>query len=358
MTPPPSQSFAVPAEQTGVTLAAFLRAHLKNYSWSQVRKLVESRHVRVGGDLCVDPARRLREGSVVELTSRPASKPRQQQAVKIRYLDAQLVIVEKPAGLCTVRHPLERNWRRRRKALSPTLEDIVPKLIAQEEGKPASTFRPRLRVVQRLDKETSGLVVFARTVPAERGLGKQFHAHTVTRRYLAIVPGWVPPQRLATWLVRDRGDARRGSTSLPDLGKEAITHIDVVERLPAYTLLSCRLETGRTHQIRIHLAELGHPICGEKVYNHQPDGAILTDASGAPRLALHAAELGFVHPITGEPLHWTMPLPDDLQSFLHHLRGSAPEQTAIGIPAASAPSRLVKKRGQLRTSDGDQVDRC
>ncbi|HZT83735.1 MAG TPA: RluA family pseudouridine synthase, partial [Gemmataceae bacterium] len=179
---------------------------------------------------------------------------------------------------------------------------------------------PRLRVVHRLDKETSGLVVFARTVAAERGLGKQFHAHTVTRRYLAVVPGSVRPQRIATWLVRDRGDGRRGSGP-EGQGKEAITHVDVIERLPGCTLLLCRLETGRTHQIRIHLAELGHPVCGEKVYGRGLGEGPRTDASGAPRLALHAAELGFVHPATGQEMRWAMPLPPDLEAFVARLRG-------------------------------------
>src|SRR5207249_8278280 len=114
--------------------------------------------------------------------------------------------------------------------------------------------RPRLRVVQRLDKETSGLIVFARTVDAERGLGRQFKAHTVTRRYLALVPGDVGPQTIRSNLVRDRGDGRRGSGRASDAGKEAVTHLEVAERLPGHTLVRCRLETGRTHQIRIHLA--------------------------------------------------------------------------------------------------------
>jgi 23S rRNA pseudouridine1911/1915/1917 synthase len=196
----------------------------------------------------------------------------------------------------------------------------VPKIIARREGRVRKGPLPRLRVVHRLDKETSGLVVFARTVAAERDLGKQFHAHSVTRRYLAIVPGFVPPQRIATRFVRDRGDGRRGSTIDPNEGKEAITHVDVIERLPAYTLLICRLETGRTHQIRIHLAELGHPVCGDKVYHHLRDSGERPDHSGAPRLALHAVELGFVHPRTHEELHWEMPLPPDLQAFLEGMR--------------------------------------
>jgi 23S rRNA pseudouridine1911/1915/1917 synthase len=180
-----------------------------------------------------------------------------------------------------------------------------------------------LRVVHRLDKETSGLVVFARTVAAESGLGKQFHAHSVTRRYLAIVPGHVESQRIETRLVRDRGDGRRGSTAVKGQGKEAITHIDVVEKLPRHTLLSCHLETGRTHQIRIHLAELGHPVCGEKVYNKQRDGSVIRDESGAPRLALHAAELGFIHPVTGEAMKWEMALPKDMQELVQRLSRQA-----------------------------------
>src|SRR6202035_3845181 len=128
--------------------------------------------------------------------------------------------------------PLERAWSAERKALSPTLDDLVPPLVAQREGRTAKGALPRLRVVHRLDKETSGLVVFARRVEAEQGLGKQFKAHTVTRRYLAIVPGKVAPQRIATRLVRDRGDGRRGSTPVTTQpGKDSVTHIQVVERL-------------------------------------------------------------------------------------------------------------------------------
>jgi 23S rRNA pseudouridine1911/1915/1917 synthase len=342
----------VPADQAGETLAAFLRSRLTEQSWNQVRRLIETRRVRVGGDVCLDPARRLREGSVVEFTPRPAPKPRQQELIRLRYLDGHLVVVEKPAGMSTVRHPVERTWSRRRKELSPTLEDLVPKRIAREEGRPQLGVLPRLRVVQRLDKQTSGLVVFARTVQAERGLGKQFRKHTVTRRYLAIVPGYVPPQRIATRLVRDRGDGRRGSTSLPDVGKEAITHIEVVERLPDYTLLACRLETGRTHQIRIHLAELGHPICGEKVYNRLPDGTVLADTSDAPRMALHAAELGFLHPTTNEPLLWTMPLPEDLQTFLHGLRTRMAKRSANRPQVPRRLSRPAKKRKMQKPNDG------
>ncbi len=313
-------SLTLSPAQAGLTLAALLRTLLPGQSWSEVRRVVATRRVRVGGELCLDPARRLKEGDRVELLARPEPKPRRHEDVVIRHLDNEIVVVEKPSGVATVRHPSERAWSSERKALHPTLEDIVPGLIAAKEGRKRKGPLARLRIVHRLDKGTSGLIVFARTPVAEREFGRQFHRHTVTRRYLAIVPGTLTPRRIESALVRDRGDGRRGSTTLPGAGKVAVTHVEVVEHLPRHTLVACQLETGRTHQIRIHLAELGHPVCGETVYNRQLGEPPATDDSGAPRLALHATELGFKHPTTGELLHWEMPLPPDLEAFIATLR--------------------------------------
>jgi 23S rRNA pseudouridine1911/1915/1917 synthase len=328
-----AQSFTVPADHTGKTLAACLRLWLPGQTWTQVRKLVASRRVKLNGEIWLDDARRLKEGDTIEILAR-ADKPPPTlvDQIPIRYIDEHIIVVEKPSGISTVRHPAEKDWLEERRMLVLTLDDLVMRQIGMNLPRKKHDARPRLRVVQRLDKETSGLVVFARTVDAERGLGMQFRRHTVTRRYLAIVPGVVKPQTIRSTLVRDRGDGRRGSRDAdappaerkrptrPSDGKEAITHIKIEEALPGYTLLSCRLETGRTHQIRIHLAELGHPVCGERVYNRTPGGEPITDTSGAPRLALHAVELGFTHPITEEPMHWDMPLPPDLREFLERLR--------------------------------------
>jgi len=326
-----------------MTLAAVVRAHQPGHSWTKIRQMIGSRRVKVGGELCLDPARRLREGDVVELLASSAPKPGQPLPISIRYLDKQVVVVEKPSGISTVRHPLERDWPASRKALSPTLEDLVPRLIASQERHKGKGATQRLRVVHRLDKATSGLVVFARTAEAEKQLGRQFRAHTVVRRYLAVVPGHPARQRIATFLVRDRGDKRRGSSKLAGVGKEAITHIEVQEPLNGYTVLSCQLETGRTHQIRIHLAELGHPVCGEKVYNrafHRPD---VRDDSNAPRLALHAVELGFYHPVTGEPMHWKMELPTDWEGFIARLRASTRIKQS-GSPGEAGSRRSPDRR--------------
>jgi 23S rRNA pseudouridine1911/1915/1917 synthase len=295
-------------------------------SWNEVRKLIAARRVKVGDAICSDDARRLKENEVVVLLEHPKPLPRSAHPDRlvVRFFDDHLVVVEKPAGVNTVRHPAELEWSEQRRELDPTLEDLTQWSIARQVNVPARDL-PRLRIVHRLDKETSGLVVFARSVLAERELGRQFRKHTVVRRYLAVVPGILSARTIKSNLVPDRGDGRRGSTQLPEVGKEAITHVTVEEQLPGYTILSCRLETGRTHQIRIHLSEAGHPVCGEKVYLRKPNGEIFEDKSQAPRLVLHATELGFEHPANGGHLHWTMPLPGDLQKFVERLKGNRSE---------------------------------
>jgi 23S rRNA pseudouridine1911/1915/1917 synthase len=315
--------FAVSPQEAGHTVAKVLRARLGGPSWADVRKLIAARRVKVGDAVCSDDARRLKEGEVVVLLEHPKPLPRaaHPDRLAVRHLDDHVVVVEKPAGVNTVRHPAELEWSEQRRELDPTLEDLTQWAVARQLNRPAREL-PRLRIVHRLDKETSGLVAFARSVLAERDLGLQFRKHSVVRRYLAVVPGYLSPRTIRSNLVPDRGDGRRGSTPHPGQGKEAVTHVAVEERLPGYTLLSCRLETGRTHQIRIHLSEAGHPVCGDKVYVKRRDGTAFDDASGAPRLALHATELGFTHPASGAELHWAMPLPGDLAKFVERLRGA------------------------------------
>src|SRR5581483_5463117 len=152
--------------------------------------------------------------------------------------------------------------RERRRNLAPTLEDRLRKAVADRLRQRPRKL-PGLRKVHRLDKLTSGLVVFARSALAERELGLQFRAHTVDREYLAVVRRRPAPATVRTWLGADRGDGRRGSSSTEGVGKLAVPHLVAVEPLGDYSIVTCRLETGRTHQIRIHLAEQGHPVCGD-----------------------------------------------------------------------------------------------
>jgi len=321
----------VAAADRGQTLAAFLRAHTPGASWSRVQKLVRSRHVLVHGNVCTDAARRLKEGEVVKVLEVAAAPLPRADDVKVVYVDDDVVVVDKPTGLTTTRHHEELSWPAKRRQMQPTLEELVPEAIARHlaargAGRPRPGAKPTprrrvppVRAVHRIDRETSGLVVFARNVPAGRILAEQFRLHTTHRRYLALVVGRMGRGTIRSHLLRDRGDGRRGSVEGEE-GKLAVTHVAPVEHFgDAYTLMECRLETGRTHQIRIHMAESGHPLCGERVYaTPRRDGP--RDESRAPRVMLHAAELGFVHPVSGEELRFTSPLPADIKQVLAALR--------------------------------------
>jgi 23S rRNA pseudouridine1911/1915/1917 synthase len=317
----PFEIYPVGDAQAGLALVAALRQFRPEDSWSTARRWIQNRHVQVNGNLCLDEGRRLRPGDVLKLWHEPRESPPRPEDVKIVYRDAHLVVVEKPAGVTTGRHSEEILWPARRKQRQPTLDEVVARLLRARRRKQGAP--PRVRLVHRLDRDTSGVMVLAASAEAERRLVQMFRKHAITRVYLAIVVGRVAERTLESRLVRDRGDRRRGSTTLPEVGKRAVTHVRPIEHLPGYTLVECRLETGRTHQIRIQLAEAGHPVCGEKVYNKPLRGEPLADASGAQRQALHAAELGFPHPITGQPLHFHMPPPADFQRLLARLRGGA-----------------------------------
>ena len=312
--------FRVLPRQVGETIGAGLREWLPGESWSQVRKLLESRRVMLNGNLCVDSARRLKLQDVVKILPHPLAAPPSEVDIHIHYLDAHLVVVEKPAGITSTRHAEERDWPKRRKQLQPSLDEMLPAIIAKQEGRRVKSKLPAVRAVHRLDRDTSGLMVFARTPAAQKHLEQQFRKHTTRRRYLAIVKGHVKEQTIESRLVRDRGDGIRGGTTLPNTGKHSITHVRPIEKIGNYTLVECRPETGRTHQIRIHLAEIGHPLCGEKIYLQPLFRQPMKDSSGSPRLALCAVELTFQHPITGETVHFQLPMPSDLKQFIKNLQ--------------------------------------
>ncbi|GBD34951.1 Ribosomal large subunit pseudouridine synthase D [bacterium HR36] len=306
--------YHVGAQQVGKTLTAALRIWQPSLSWSRAKALIESGRVLLNGVVCKDVARRLVPGEVVKILGQAPRPEKPRPQIVIRHLDSQIVVIEKPPGINAVRHPEEE------RIYEPTVAELLPRLIAEHEGRSSAGKLPSVRAVHRLDRDTSGLMVFARTREAERKLGYQFRQHTIHRVYLAVAHGRVEERTILSRLVRDRGDGLRGSTSLPKVGKLAITLVRPVEYLGPYTLVECRLKTGRTHQIRIHLAEQGHPLCGETVYNKPLFSERIPDASGAPRLALHAAELGFTHPTRDVWLQFRSELPEDLSRFLEKLR--------------------------------------
>jgi 23S rRNA pseudouridine1911/1915/1917 synthase len=309
-------AFTVPPELAGQTLAGAIKKSQGDLSWSEIRKLIAGRRVTLNGRLCLEDLRRVRPGETVVISGRPHAPPPDAGDVRIVHADADLVVVEKPPAILSHRRVEELNWPEERKRRQSTLDEVVQRMLSQMLPSQPS----RVRTVHRLDRDTSGLMLFALSPAAELALVRMFKKHEVRRKYLAVVHGRLEkPRVFETWLVRDRGDGIRGSTprgNADPQAKRALTRVRPVEHVgDRFTVVECELETGRTHQIRIHLSEIGHPLCGEQVYA-RPAG----DDSGAPRVALHSTELSCAHPVTGEPLRFHSPLPKDLEKWLRRLR--------------------------------------
>jgi len=309
------QTFPIPESLAGQTLAGAIRRLCGTNpppSWTAARKLIADRRVLVGGRLCLDDTRRLDGGETVTILASAHAAPPGKNDVRIVYADEDLVVVDKPAGMQTLRRIEESNWSDDRKRRQPTLDEIVPSLLGRSS---------RVHAVHRLDRDTSGLMIFALSEQARIALVRMFKKHEVHRVYIAVVHGRIDRGRkIETMLVSDRGDGLRGSGSGPD-ARPAVTHVKPVESIGGnFTIVQCRLETGRTHQIRIHLSEIGHMLAGENTYTKPtPDSAVRADHSGARRQALHSAELQFIHPITARPMHFSSPLPRDLSGWIKGL---------------------------------------
>ena len=282
----------VSESEDGLTLAAFLRRERTGLTWSQAREMCRRGRVSVDGASTLDPATRLAAGQALEIREEPGSESIGKR-LSIVFEDAHVVAIEKPAGISSV--PYERGERGTAMAL------LRVALLRKVPVAP-------LYVVHRLDKDASGLLLFARTRAAERAVGSLFRRHEIERVYVAVVHGRMASRRIESELVRDRGDGLRGSSRVPGRGKRAVTHVTAVRALEGATLCRVRLETGKTHQIRIHLAEAGHPIVGERVYirDFLASGKIPFASS---RLLLHAETLAFLHPLTGERIRLRSPVP-------------------------------------------------
>ena len=295
-----------------LTVAALVREKT-GASWSRARKLCGEGRVTVDGKPCLDPAILIFADAIVAIDEqRPKLEKGPLAKSAIVFHDRDLVVVDKPAGMLSV-------------ADEPGNKDTLAeyaRILLRRLG--ASGSDAGLGVVHRLDKDTSGLMVFTRTAEAKRVLAVQFRAHDIDRVYHAIAHGDVPETRIETDLVMDRGDGLRGSHGHyrrarggpPSDAKHAITHVRPIEALADATLVECRLETGRQHQIRIHLAELGHPLVGERVYIRDYAGVGIE----APRTMLHARTLGFTHPRSGKQISFEREPPEDFQARVDSLR--------------------------------------
>ena len=297
-------SWTVGRDEAG-PLAGWLRGKIPTASWGAIKAWIASGKVRVDGAPVIEPGARLRPGQTVELRM-DAPRPRPRGAVTLVFEDAHVVVVDKPAGILSVPYEAERG----------AATDLVREAWRRLGREPAP-----LLVVHRIDKDTSGLLVFAKTSRAQVGLSAQLRAHVVEREYACVAQGRVVSGRIESRLVADRGDGLRGSARLPGLGKRAVTDVVAKELLRDATRCEVRLETGRTHQIRIHLAEAGHPLLGERVYVRDAARSGM-DLLPAHRLMLHARTLGFEHPVSGEPMRFTAEPPAGYADLLAGLAGS------------------------------------
>jgi 23S rRNA pseudouridine1911/1915/1917 synthase len=330
-TQPPSPNAAgrveslAPPEAAGMRADRFLADTIGSLSRSRVKALIEGGHASRDGMPLTDPSETVRAGAryAIDIPSAIAATPLPQAIpLAILHEDADLIVIDKPAGL--VVHPAPGN-------LDGTLVNALLAHAGEDLTGIGGEKRPG--IVHRLDKDTSGVMVAAKTDRAHRALSEAFAARDLDRAYLALAWGLPAPTsgEVVATIGRHPGDRKR--MAVVDRGGKTATTRYAVQRAwgAAVSLVECRLLTGRTHQIRVHLAHLGHPIVGDPVYLRRTPAAarlLPEPARGAllafPRQALHAATLGFNHPVTGRALSFASPLPADMVGLLALLDGNSP----------------------------------
>jgi 23S rRNA pseudouridine1911/1915/1917 synthase len=312
----PVVSIRVNSEDSAKRLDVFLSQKNPVLSRSRIKRLIEKGNVQVGGRQA-KAGLRLRENDLVTLIlPEPQRMEIQAQPIPltILYEDAHIIVVDKPAGM--VVHPGAGNY-------SGTLVNALLHHCPDLSGI-GGVLRPG--IVHRLDKDTSGVLVVAKNDLAHRFLSEQFGKHSTKRKYMGLVFGQLPEAGRIDATIGRHPTHRKKMSARPRKGKEARTHWKVIERFRTFSLVEFRLETGRTHQIRVHLSSMGHPILGDPLYGGRRRLAsvepffLRRGLQGLGRQALHAASLGFVHPVTGETLEFSSPLPEDLREVIALLR--------------------------------------
>lgn len=307
----------VPDSSAGRRFDAVVAELFPEHSRSRLAGWIKAGQARLDGREA-RPRDPVRGGELVTVEAEvelQTQAPAEDIALDVLFEDAHVIVVDKAPGL--VVHPGAGNPR----------GTLVNALLHRD---PALAALPRAGIVHRLDKDTSGVMVIARTLEAHTALVEQLSARRVHRQYLAVVVGALVAGGTANAPI-DRHPRDRLRMAVRDDGKEAVTHFRLRERFRAHTLLECRLETGRTHQIRVHMAHLKHPIVGDPLYGGPlklPRGAseeTIATLRGFRRQALHAETLEFAHPVTGEPVRCTAPVPADMQALIAALREDSRE---------------------------------
>lgn len=308
-------SLEIPETLSGLRLDQALSKLLPDYSRSRLQGWIKENLVQVDGNVAIT-RQKVWGGERVQVTpqAHPEESAFKPEAINLSivYEDEHILVINKPAGL--VVHPAAGNWE-------GTLLNALLHYSAQLE------MVPRAGIVHRLDKDTSGLLVVAKTIAAQTSLVRQLQARTVKREYRALVWGQVMQNGTVDAEVGRHPRSRTRMAVTRVGGKPAITHYEVLERFAINSYLRCRLETGRTHQIRVHMQHLGAPLVGDPVYGMRgivPSkvmSQVLRDAlKDFGRQALHAVRLGLIHPASGELMEWQAELPVDMKALLETMR--------------------------------------
>ncbi len=305
----------VPDAAAGWRLDRALAAALPTLSRERLKVLISAGKVVAGdGGAVRDPAVKVAGGAAFSVSipaPAPAHNVAQDIPLVIAYEDEHLIVIDKPAGL--VVHPAAGN-------LDGTLVNALLHHCQGSLSGIGGVARPG--IVHRIDKDTSGLIVAAKTDRTHEGLAAQFAKHSIDRRYRAIVAGVPNPSagRVEASLARSSANRQKMAIVEPGRGKHAITHFALVTPLRKAAMVECRLETGRTHQVRVHMASIGHPLLGDPVYGRtRPEHREMLDRLDFKRQALHAAHLGFVHPITTAAMAFESNIPADMQALFTEL---------------------------------------
>lgn len=295
----------MPVALAGLRLDQALAKLFPEHSRNRLQHWAREGRVSLDAVPATDPKRKVSGGEQVEvrpLIEEDKANKAEDIALNLVYEDATILVVDKPAGLVT--HPGSGNW-------SGTL------LNALLHHAPQLEQIPRAGIVHRLDKDTSGLLVVAKTLEAQTNLVRQLQARTVKRQYCVLVHGLVAISGMVEAPI-GRHPVERTRMAVTQGGKPARTHYRVEEHFRNCTLLECSLDTGRTHQIRVHMHSIGHPLVGDPVYGKRHLRASMLNEF--PRQALHAARLGLIHPASGEACTWQAPLPEDFAALLERVR--------------------------------------
>ena len=300
----------------GLRLDRALAEALPALSRERLKTLIKGGRVAdASGAVLWDPSAKAAAPATIEVrlpAAAPAHNVAQDMDLVIAFEDEHLIVVDKPAGM--VVHPAAGN-------LDGTMVNALLHHCAGQLSGIGGVARPG--IVHRIDKDTSGLIVAAKHDKAHEGLAKQFAAHSIDRRYLAIATGRPLPANgtVDAALGRSSTNRKKMAVVAEGRGKRAVTHYRTIEPLKNAALVECRLETGRTHQVRVHMAHIGHPLAGDPVYGRakKPLSEVLK-ARNFVRQALHAAHLGFIHPVTGNRIALDSELPQDMRELIDELR--------------------------------------